>query len=235
MKLMRKFNSGNLVTPICFMDSIEDVFEEQGLIDKLPENQHYLLKVNGHARAWMKHPKVESIAIPNPADRSDKAWVNKGYEPCVYYRSVNLPFFKSQVDGMFADSPMTGSSAIASKPLNDSSAKRFKELSSYELRDQLLSQVVPKMYDPSNVFADASRDENRNSQVQRLVAQIQKDIKVILHQSTSPLPYHLFECEPPSPKIQISLGSPAKEWRSQPVPSDRGHKIRTTIDKSLKV
>ena len=26
MKSMRKFNSGNLVTPICFMDSIEDLF-----------------------------------------------------------------------------------------------------------------------------------------------------------------------------------------------------------------
>ena len=81
MKLMRKFNSGNLVTPICFMNSIEEVFEKQGLIDKLAENRHYLVKVDGHARAWMKHPKVESIGIPNPADRSDKAWVTKGYEP----------------------------------------------------------------------------------------------------------------------------------------------------------
>ena len=93
--------------------------------------------------------------------------VIKGYEPWVYYRSVNLPLFESQVDGMFADSPMTGSSAIASKPLNDLPSKRFNESSSYELRDQQLSQVVPKMYDPRHVFDCASHDENRNPQVQR--------------------------------------------------------------------
>jgi hypothetical protein len=136
---------------------------------------------------------------------------------------------------MFADSPMTGSLAIASQPLNDSSAKRFNELPSYELRDQPLSQVVPKMYDPSNVFDDVSHDENRNPQVQQSGAQIPKDIKVILHQSTSPLLYHPCECEPPSPKIPISQVSPAIEWRSPPVQSDRGHKIRTKIDKGSKV
>ncbi len=107
MRLTRQFNSGNLITPICFMDSIEDVFEEQGLI-KLPENQHYLVNVHGHARAWMKHPTVEPIRIQNPANKSDKAWILKGYEPWEHYRSVNLPLFESQVDGMFADSPMTG-------------------------------------------------------------------------------------------------------------------------------
>jgi hypothetical protein len=136
---------------------------------------------------------------------------------------------------MFADSPMTGSSAIASQPLNDSSAKRFNELPSYELRDQQLLQVFPKMYDPSNVVADASHDENINPQVQQSGAQIPKGTKVILHQSTSPLLYHPCECEPPSPKIPISQVSPAMEWRSPPVPSDRGHKIRTKIDKGSKV
>ncbi len=81
-----------------------------------------------------------------PAHKSDKAWLIKGYEPWVYYRSVNLPPLESQqFDGMFADPLMTGSSAIASKLLNDSSAKRFNELSSYKLRDQLLSQIAPKM------------------------------------------------------------------------------------------
>ena len=74
MRLTRQFNSGNLITPICFMDSIEDVFEEQGLI-KLPENRHYLVNVHGQARAWMKYPTVESIRIQNPADKSDKAWI----------------------------------------------------------------------------------------------------------------------------------------------------------------
>ena len=61
---------------------------------------------------------------------------------------------------------MTGPSAIASQPLSDAPAKYFNELSSYKLRDQPLSQVAPKMYDPSNVFDDASHDENRNPQVQ---------------------------------------------------------------------
>ncbi len=114
----------------------------------------------------MKHPKVTTIGTSNPAHKSNKAWVIKGYEPWVHYQIVNLPLLESQVDGMFADSPMTGSSAIASKPLNDSPAKRFNESSSYKLRDQLLSQVAPKVYDPSNVFDDVSHDENRNPQVQ---------------------------------------------------------------------
>ena len=90
----------------------------------------------------MKHPTVESVGIQNPVDKSDKAWIIKGYEPWEHYRSVNLPLFESQVDGMFADCLMTGSSAIASQPLNDSSAKRFNELPSYELRDQPLSQYL---------------------------------------------------------------------------------------------
>ena len=83
--------------------------------------------VDGHVRSWMKHPKVTTIGISNPANKSDKAMMIKRYEPWVYYRSVNLPLFESQIDGMFADSPMTGSSAIASQPLNDSSAKRFND------------------------------------------------------------------------------------------------------------
>jgi hypothetical protein len=35
------------------MDSIEDVFEEQGLIEKLAGNQHYLVGVDGHVIAWI--------------------------------------------------------------------------------------------------------------------------------------------------------------------------------------
>ncbi len=209
------------------MDSIKDVFGEPGLIEKLAGNQHYLVGVDGHVRAWMKHPKVATIGISNPADKSDKAWVIKGYKPWVHYQSVNLPLFESQVDGMFTDSQMTGSSAIASNPLNVSPVKRFDESSLHELRDQPLSQVALKMDDPSNVFDDVSHDENRNPQVERPAAQIQKDIKVILHHSTSPIQYHPCECKPPSRKIPISLDSPAMEWRSPPLPSDRGHRIQT--------
>jgi hypothetical protein len=70
-QLLRKFNSGNLINSICFMDSIEDVFEEQGQIGKLAGNRHYLVCVDGHARAWIKHPKVATIGTSNPADKSD--------------------------------------------------------------------------------------------------------------------------------------------------------------------
>ncbi len=114
----------------------------------------------------MKHPKVATIRISKSADKSDKAMMIKGYEPWVYYQSVNLPLFESHVDGMFSDPPITGSSAIASQPLSNSPAKRFNESLSYKLRDQPLLQVVPKMYYPSNVFDDTSQDENRNPQVQ---------------------------------------------------------------------
>jgi hypothetical protein len=90
-----------------------------------------LVKIDGQLRAWMKHPNVPTIEISEPAKDSDKAWLKKGYEPWAYYRSVNLPLFESQqVDGIFADQPMTGPSAIASKLLNDSPAKRFNESSS---------------------------------------------------------------------------------------------------------
>ena len=60
------------------MDSIEDVFETQGLI-KLQGNRHYLVGVDGHVRSWMKHPKVTTIGISNPANKSDKAMMIKGY------------------------------------------------------------------------------------------------------------------------------------------------------------
>ncbi len=55
------------------MDSIEDVFEEQDLIKKLARHQHYLVRVDGHVGAWMKHQKVQTIVIPDSAHKSDKA------------------------------------------------------------------------------------------------------------------------------------------------------------------
>ncbi len=79
-------------------------------------------------RAWMKHPNVPTIKTSEPAQDSNKAWLINGYNPWVYYQGVNLPFLESQqVDGMFADPQMTGSSAIASKLLNDLPAKLFNE------------------------------------------------------------------------------------------------------------
>ena len=67
------------------MDSIEDVFEEQGLNKNLAKHQHYLVKIDGQLRAWMKHPKVPTIVTSEPAQDSDEAWLIKGYEPWVYY------------------------------------------------------------------------------------------------------------------------------------------------------
>jgi hypothetical protein len=56
------------------------------------------------------------------------------------------PLYESQqIHGMFADPQMTGPPANASKLLNDSSANCFNESVLYQLRDEPLSQVVPKM------------------------------------------------------------------------------------------
>jgi hypothetical protein len=98
-----------------------------------------------------------------------------------------------------------------------------------------MSQVAQKMYDPCNVFYDVSHDENRNPQAQPSEAQIQRGIKVILHQSTSPPPYQPCVCKPPSTEIPISLVSPVMEWRSPLVPSDRVTKAQPSINKGLKV
>ncbi len=57
-----------------------DVFKAQGLIKKLAKHQHYLVKVDGHVRAWMKHLKVLTIKTSKPAHDSDKAWLLKGYD-----------------------------------------------------------------------------------------------------------------------------------------------------------
>ncbi len=133
------------------MDSIEDVFEKQVLNKKLAKHKRYSVKVDGHERAWMKHPKVPTIVISEPAQDSDKAWLIKGYDSWEFYRETDSPLLESQqVNGMFADPPMTGSLAIASKLLNDSPAKRLNGSSSYKLQDQPLSQVVPRIYYPSN-------------------------------------------------------------------------------------
>ena len=50
-QILRKLNSCRLIIPICVMDSIEDVFEEQGLNKKLAKHQRYSIKVDGHVRA----------------------------------------------------------------------------------------------------------------------------------------------------------------------------------------
>jgi hypothetical protein len=100
----------------------------------------------------MKHLKVPTIITPEPAHNSDTAWLIKGYDPWEFYRETNSPLYESQrVDGMFAEQQMTGPQAIASKLLNDSPANCFNESAWYKLRDEPHSQVVPKMYDASNV------------------------------------------------------------------------------------
>jgi hypothetical protein len=72
-QVLSKINRGRHIIPICVMDSIEDVFEEQDLIKKLARHQHYLVRVDGHVGAWMKHQKVQTIVIPDSAHKSDKA------------------------------------------------------------------------------------------------------------------------------------------------------------------
>ncbi len=71
----------------------------------------------------------------NPCIKSDQAWFIKGYDSWKFNLDINLPLYESkQVDGMFADPPMTGPLANASKILNDSPANRFNGLVSYQLR-----------------------------------------------------------------------------------------------------
>ncbi len=96
MQVLRKLNSGSLIIPICVMDSIEDVVEEQGLNKKLAKHEHYSVKVDGHARAWMKHQKVQTIVTSYPAQDSDKTWLIKGYDSWEFYRETNLPLSESQ-------------------------------------------------------------------------------------------------------------------------------------------
>jgi hypothetical protein len=107
---------------------------------------------------------------------------------------------------MFADLQMTDLDppVNASKLPNDSPADRFNESVSYQLRDEALSQVVPKMYDPSNVLDDVIHDENRNPTVQAAEAQILKDNKVILRQAVSPPPPQSCGSKPPSIDIPFS-------------------------------
>ncbi len=56
------------------MDSIKDVFKEQGLIEKLAGNRHYLVDVHGHAR------RGESI---DETPKNDNNWK---FQPCAQVR-----------------------------------------------------------------------------------------------------------------------------------------------------
>jgi hypothetical protein len=55
LQLLRHIKSGSIILQICFMDCIEDVFEEQGLIKQCKKLMHIQVNVYGHKLAWMKH------------------------------------------------------------------------------------------------------------------------------------------------------------------------------------
>ena len=137
---------------------------------------------------------------------------------------------------MFADPPMTGPSVVASKFLMILqqicllTISMSRHCTNYEINH------CCKMYDPSNVLDDVSHDDNRYPLAQSSGAQIPKDIKVILHQSTRPPQYQPCVCMTTSAEIPLSLVSPVMEWRSPLAPSDHGIlKARTPINKGLKV
>ena len=117
---------------------------------------------------------------------------------------------------------------------------RFNEKESQKLRDEQLPQVVPKQYDPSNVFDDVSHDKNRNPQVQILQlsdVQILKNKKVLLRPAARPPPPHTCVCMPPSPTPPISSDTgPIMTFEDPPTPKSSGtYKIRTPGKKAMMV
>jgi hypothetical protein len=81
------------------MDSIDDVFEDQGLNKKLAKHQHYLVKIDGQLRAWMKHPNVPTIETSKPAKDSYKAWLKKGTN-LGYITKVSICLFSNHNKSM---------------------------------------------------------------------------------------------------------------------------------------
>jgi hypothetical protein len=130
---------------------------------------------------------------------------------------------------------ITGPPTYASKLLNDSPANCFNDLILYQLRDETLSQVVPKIYDPSNFFDDVSH-ENKTPQVQVRGAQIPKDHKVHLLQAVNLPPQQPCVCAPPSLDSTFSQEAPVMEWDSPLRTNDCWiYKARTPIVKGMKL
>ena len=89
------------------------------------------------------------------------------YDSWDFFQEVNRPLFESETaNDCTANQLMIDLGLDASDLLIDSPANRFNESESQKLHDEPLPQVIPKLYDPSNVFDDVSNDENRNPQVQ---------------------------------------------------------------------
>ena len=78
---------------------------------------------------------------------------------------MSLTLRYQSIDRSSASQYMTNPPDGASQLLNASPAKRFNELISQKQREELLTQIVSGVYDPSNVVDDAIQDENRNPYV----------------------------------------------------------------------
>ena len=124
--MVRKNYRGSPDTPIEFMDHIEAVFEDDGLIELQDTRKHYLVTIDGCKKAWMKHQQLLEILVGNspPAEQSDKAMMN-GYDSWDFYQCVNQPLYESQVNGLNADQLMIDLGLDASDLLDDSPANRF--------------------------------------------------------------------------------------------------------------
>ena len=79
------------------MDPIEAVFEDEGLIKLRENHKHYLVTIDGHKTAWLKHQQLLEIEPSPPAEQSDKAIVLKGYDSDAwdFFEDANIPLHES--------------------------------------------------------------------------------------------------------------------------------------------
>ena len=129
----------------------------------------------------------EIMGLVHIADRSDKASATKEIDawkayPANQFQSYNhAPNTALSVCRSLASASllMTNPRDGASQLLNALPAKRFNESILQKQREELLTQIVSGVYDPSNVVDDAIQDKNRNPCVQYPSTQTLRIEKVV--------------------------------------------------------
>ena len=94
--MVRKNSRGSPDTLIGFMDHIEAVFEDGGMLELRSNSEHQLVTINSCKTARMKHQQLLKIGNSNPAIQSDKAMILKGYYSWDFYQGVNQPLYESE-------------------------------------------------------------------------------------------------------------------------------------------
>ena len=96
LRMVRKNNRGSPDTPIRFMDHIEAVFEDEGMLKLRSNSEHQLVIIDGCKTARMNHQQWLEIGNSFPAIQSDKAMILKGYDSWLFYQGVNQPLYESE-------------------------------------------------------------------------------------------------------------------------------------------